>query len=125
MPRINSVEDLKKLKEQALDKIAVRLQGEDIDSLTQIYVGMDESGMQAGAKEVFHHIWSAVSGKPVVVLQTAKIGDFKEPAIKVVRPGQHAATVFEGVTIDKANEVISEFVEKGNPIEGMIAATHE
>ena len=125
MPKITSVEELRQLKEAAFEKIAARLQGEEIDRLVQIHVGMDDSGMAAGAKNIYNHLWNLALGKKIVVLQTAKIGDYKEPAVKVILPGKSEAFVFEEVTVDKANQIISEYVEKGTAIDGMIATTHE
>lgn len=113
MTKIRSVEDLNLVKQRALAKIAVRLQGENIDNLVQIYVGMDATGIEAGAKEIYYHLWNAALGKDVVVLQTAKIDNYQEPVVKVVLPQNQKMIVFEKVTLDKANELISDFVEKG------------
>ncbi len=125
MPKITSVADLKKVKDSALQKIAARLQGENIDKLTQIHVGMEDSGVAAGAKEIFNELWNLALNKDIVVMQTAKLGDFKEPAVKIILPGEASAVVFEGVTKDKAREIISEFVEKGNSLDGMIRTERE
>lgn len=125
MPKIASVEDLRKLREVAFEKIAARLQGEEIDNLVQVYVGMDDSGIEAGAKEVYNHLWNLALGKKIVVLQTAKIGELKEPAVKVVLPGKSEAAAFEEVNVDKANQIITEYVEKGTAVDGMVAIAHE
>lgn len=119
MPKITSVEDLRTLKEAALSKINARIQGEEIDRLVQIYVGMDESGIAAGAKEIFHEFFHSAANKPIVVMQSAKIEDFAEPAVKVVKPLDKTATVFEKVTKEKVNQIISEFIEQGKSIDGM------
>ncbi|HEX2986933.1 MAG TPA: (2Fe-2S) ferredoxin domain-containing protein, partial [Chloroflexota bacterium] len=51
MPKLNSLEELRRLKEQAQQEIKVRS-----DTGTRITVGMGTCGISAGAKEVMHAI---------------------------------------------------------------------
>ncbi len=120
MPKITSVDELRQLKETAQQKIAARLLGENIDHLVQIQVGMENSGILAGAKEVFHTLWELALNKNIVVLQTSRIETFKEPAIRIIFPESKEAVIFEGVTPEKAKEIFVEYVEKGNSLDGMI-----
>ena len=125
MPKITSAAELKQLKETAQQKIAARLLGENIDHLTQIQVGMDNSGIMAGAKEVFHTLWELALNKNIVVLQTSRIGTFKEPAIRILFPESRQAVIFEGVTVEKAKEIFDQYIEKGNPLDSMIRVEWE
>lgn len=125
MPKITSVAELRQLKEEAQQKIAARVLGENIDHLVQIQVGMENSGILAGAKEIYHLLWDLALNKKVVVIQTSRIETFKEPVIKIISPERKEAVIFEGVTPEKAREIFSEYVEKGNALDGMIQAKYE
>ena len=125
MPKITSVAELRQLKEEAQQKIAARVLGENIDHLVQIQVGMENSGILAGAKEIYHLLWDLALNKKVVVIQTSRIETFKEPVIKIISPDRKEAVIFEGVTPEKAREIFSEYVEKGNALDGMIQAKYE
>lgn len=124
MPRINSVQELVQLKEASLKKIQARMQGENIDELVQIYVGMEDTGIDSGAKELYHQIWELAQNKPVVVMQSSKLGDYKEPTVKVLNPMTKSATIFEEVTKEKAKDIL-EYIEQGNAVEGMITLKYE
>lgn len=125
MPKITSVAELRQLKEEAQQKIAARVLGENIDHLVQIQVGMENSGILAGAKEIYHLLWDLALNKKIVVIQTSRIETFKEPVIKIISPDRKEAVIFEGVTPEKAREIFSEYVEKGNALDGMIQAKYE
>lgn len=125
MPKITSVAELRQLKEEAQQKIAARVLGENIDHLVQIQVGMENSGILAGAKEIYHLLWDLALNKKVVVIQTSRIETFKEPVIKIISPERKETVIFEGVTPEKAREIFSEYVEKGNALDGMIQAKYE
>ncbi len=125
MPKINSVSELKQHKEAAQQKIAARLLGENIDHLVQIQVGMEKSGIFAGAKEIYHILWELALNKNIVVFQTDRIETFKEPAIRIISPDSKEAVIFEGVTPEKAKEIFFEYVEKGNSLDGMIRTEYE
>lgn len=125
MPKITSVAELRQLKEEAQQKIAARVLGENIDHLVQIQVGMENSGILAGAKEIYHLLWDLALNKKIVVIQTGRIETFKEPVIKIISPDRKEAVIFEGVTPEKAREIFSEYVEKGNALDGMIQTKYE
>lgn len=125
MPKITSVAELRQLKEEAQQKIAARVLGENIDHLVQIQVGMENSGILAGAKEIYHLLWDLALNKKIVVIQTGRIETFKEPVIKIISPERKETVIFEGVTPEKAREIFSEYVEKGNALDGMIQAKYE
>ena len=125
MPKITSVAELRQLKEEAQQKIAARVLGENIDHLVQIQVGMENSGILAGAKEIYHLLWDLALNKKIVVIQTSRIETFKEPVIKIISPERKETVIFEGVTPEKAREIFSEYVEKGNALDGMIQTKYE
>lgn len=120
MPRITSVEELKKYRESVREQVAVREQGEEFDDLVQIYVGMDDSGLEAGAKQIYHSLWEQARGTDTVVLQTAKIADYKEPVVKVFNPKNGSEVVFEGVTEEKAKQILTSYLEKGDLMDGIV-----
>ena len=54
---VKSKEDLIKLRESCRQLVKVRVQGEQIEDLTQITVFMGNSGFRSGAKEIMNHFF--------------------------------------------------------------------
>ena len=85
--KITSLEDLRKIKEDAQHKTEVRK-----NSDTQIIIGMGTCGIAAGARAVMTAVLEELAKRNltnVAVLQTGCIGMCqKEPLLDVVRPGR-------------------------------------
>ena len=52
MAKIKSLEELKKLREQAQNNVSLRVKGDNIEKMIQIRVAMATCGSAAGAREV-------------------------------------------------------------------------
>ena len=60
-----------------------------------------------------------------VVTQTGCMGYcYAEPTVEITLPGK-APVVFGGVDEAKARELVTEYVMKGEPVEGIIPVTYE
>lgn len=116
MPAVKSLEELKRLKEEALNK----RQAKTTSGEAQIVVGMGTCGIAAGARETMKAILDeieadAISG--VVVTQTGCIGLCEwEPIVEVIAGGNPKVT-YGKVTASKAREIVKEHVVGGKPVQ--------
>ncbi|SHJ43501.1 NAD(P)-dependent iron-only hydrogenase iron-sulfur protein [Geosporobacter subterraneus DSM 17957] len=113
---MKSLEELEKIREEALKKVDIRHDREG----TRIVVGMATCGISAGARPVLMALVEEVKKrnlKEVVVSQTGCIGVCRlEPIVEVYRPGHEKVTYVE-MTVDKAKRVLLEHIVNGNVID--------
>ncbi|HAA47145.1 MAG TPA: 2Fe-2S ferredoxin [Synergistaceae bacterium] len=118
MPKITSLEDLRKIKEQAKDLTSARSGGK-----TRIIVGMGTCGIAAGARDVMTAILAELDKrglKEVTVETTGCIGMCqKEPLVDVIRPGEPRIT-YGNVEPKDVARIVAEHLVNGNVVEDKV-----
>jgi len=115
MPAVKSLEDLKRLKEQALEKRQVRTNTGNI----QATVAMGTCGIAAGARETMKSILefiesNGVSG--VVVTQTGCIGKCDYEPIVEVTVGAEPQVTYGKINAERARKLMQSHVVGGSSI---------
>lgn len=109
---MKSLEELKKIREEAIEKIDLRVK----DSTTRIVVGMATCGISAGARPVLMTIIEEISKRKlneVTVTQTGCIGVCRlEPIVEIYRKGEEKVT-YVNMDPEKAKKVIVEHIVNG------------
>ncbi len=112
MPSIKSLEDLKKIREEALEKRKVKSAAGQV----QVIVGMGTCGIAAGARDAMKTILDTIQTENlegVVVTQTGCIGLCeKEPIVQVV-VGDQPKVTYGKVNPDVARQIMLEHVKNG------------
>lgn len=118
LPKITSLEDLRKVKEQARDLTSARSGGK-----TRIIVGMGTCGIAAGARDVMTAILAELEKrglKDVTVETTGCIGMCqKEPLVDIIRPGEPRIT-YGNVEPKDASRIVAEHLVNGNVVEDKV-----
>lgn len=113
--KVKTLEDLKKLREEALEKRRVKTAAGQI----QIVVGMGTVGIASGARETLKAILEYIekeSLSDVVVRQTGNIGlDSMEPVVQVII-GEAPKVTYAKVTPDAARRIMKEHVVGGQVV---------
>jgi len=113
--KVKTLEDLRKLREEALEKRRVKSASGEI----QIVVGMGTVGIAAGARETLKAILEYIEKNNlsgIIVRQTGNIGlDSYEPIVQVIT-GENAKTTYGKVTPDAARRIMKEHVQGGQPV---------
>lgn len=121
---MKSLEDLKRIREQAQAQIRLRTQ----ESNTKIIVGMGTCGIAAGARETLMAILDELAKRniqDVVVTQTGCVGLCEyEPLVNVVKPGQPKITYMK-VTPEKARQIIASHIVNDQIINEWVLSTEE
>ncbi len=112
MEKVKSLEDLKKLRQEALEKRSAKI----ISGQKEVIVGMGTVGIAAGARETLKAILDFIEKEgltDIVVRQTGNIGmDSFEPIVQVVIGDQPKIT-YGRVTPDAVRRIITEHVIAG------------
>lgn len=92
MSTVKSLDDLKKIREEALKKQQIK----ETSGKKEIIVGMGTVGIAAGARETLKAILDMIENdnlSDITVRQTGNIGlDSYEPIVQVVLPGEEKVT---------------------------------
>jgi NADP-reducing hydrogenase subunit HndB len=116
MPTVKSLDDLKKIREEALKKQQLK----QTSGKTEVIVGMGTVGIAAGARETLKAILDMIESdnlSDIIVRQTGNIGlDSFEPIVQVVLPGQEKVT-YGKVNPEMAKRIMKEHVLAGKIIE--------
>jgi len=118
LPKITSLEDLRKLKEQAGDLTSARSGGK-----TRVIVGMGTCGIAAGARDVMTAILAELDKrglKDVAVETTGCIGMCqKEPLVDIIRPGEPRVT-YGNVEPKDVSRIVVEHLVNGSVVQDKV-----
>jgi NADP-reducing hydrogenase subunit HndB len=114
MGKVKSLEDLKRVREEALQK----RQAKSISGQKEVIVGMGTVGIAAGARETLKAILDYIEQQgltDILVRQTGNIGlDSLEPIVQVVIGEQPK------ITYAKVNAAIAQQIMKQHVVEGAV-----
>ena len=112
MPTIKSLDDLKRIREEALKKQQLK----ETSGKTEMVVGMGTVGIAAGARETIKAILDMIESdnlSDIIVRQTGNIGlDSFEPIVQVILPGKDKVT-YAKVTPEIVRRIIKEHILGG------------
>ena len=112
---MKSLEDLKKMREEALKRVEMR----DSEKEYRVVVGMATCGIAAGARPVLNRLVEETAEKNYncTITQTGCIGMcIYEPIVEVYgKDGEHTTYVL--VDPDKASRILEEHIGKGQIVE--------
>jgi len=114
MPKLKSIEELQRIREQAQRDLRVRT-----ETGTKIIVGMGTCGIAAGARETMHAILEELSkqGIDAHVTTVGCIGMCsKEPLVDIEQAGNPRITYFN-VHPDMVPRIIDEHLLKGQVVQ--------
>lgn len=119
MPTVKSLDDLKRIREEALKKRDLV----DQSGSTEIIVGMGTPGIAAGARETMKSILEFIETHHltgILVRQTGNIGmDSHEPIVQVILPGKPKVT-YGKVTADRVGHILRMHVIEGNIVQDYV-----
>jgi NADP-reducing hydrogenase subunit HndB len=119
MATVKSLDDLKKLREQALQKREVK----KAEGHAQVIVGMGTCGIAAGARETMKAILDTIEKdglSGIIVTQSGCIGLCeKEPIVQVII-GDQPKIVYGKVSQDVARQIMNDHVVGGKVVDNHV-----
>jgi NADP-reducing hydrogenase subunit HndB len=112
---VKSLEDLKKIKEEALQKRQIR----NASARARITVAMGTCGIAGGARDTMTALLDAIEKDQiagVLVTQTGCIGLCEFEPIVDVQVGEEPKVTYGKVSPDRARAIVTEHVVGGKPI---------
>jgi len=127
MEKIKSLADLRKIREEAKEKLDLRVKGDNPEGLVQVKVAMATCGIASGAKPIMEFFVEELDkrGIAAVVTQTGCMGYcYAEPTVEVQLPGREPV-VYGFVDRKRADEIIEKYIKNGELVEGIIPVNYE
>ncbi len=119
MDKVKTLEDLKRLRQDALEKRKVKTTAGEI----QVIVGMGTVGIAAGARETLKSILDYIEQEnlsDIVVRQTGNLGmDSYEPIVQVVL-GENPKVTYGRVSSETARRIMKEHVVGGQIVKDYV-----
>lgn len=115
MPAIKSLEDLKRIREEALEKRRVKTASGEV----QVTVAMGTCGIAAGARDTMKAILNYIETNKisgVAVTQTGCIGMCEREPIVQVTIGEQPKVTYGKVTPEIVERIMKEHVQDGNAV---------
>ena len=119
MTTVKSLEDLKRIKEEALAKRDAKA----TSGKAQVIVGMGTCGIAAGARETMKAILEAIETdrlEGIVVTQTGCIGQCEWEPIVEVKVGEQPKVTYGKVTPERAQQIVREHVAGGQVVSKLV-----
>ncbi len=119
MPTVKTLEDLKRIREEALEKRNAK----STTGQAQVIVGMGTCGIAAGARDAMKAILDVIEKdnlSGILVTQTGCIGVCeKEPIVQVI-VGDQPKVVYGKVTTEVAARIVKEHIEGGRVVQSNV-----
>lgn len=127
MAKINSLEELRKLREKSKNATELREKGQNIDDLIQVKVSMATCGIASGARETLAGFMDETKKhglSNVVFTQTGCMGYcHSEPTVEVTRPGEEPV-VYGNVKGERIAEIVVKHIIGGALVDGIIPVAY-
>ncbi len=119
MPAVKSLEDLKRIKAESLEKRQIKTTGGQV----QVTVAMGTCGIAAGARDAMKAILDAIEAEQmqgIVVTQTGCIGKCEWEPIVQVTVGDQPKVTYGKVTPERARQILQEHVIGGQVVKNLV-----
>jgi NADP-reducing hydrogenase subunit HndB len=119
MPTVKSLDDLKKIKEQATQKRDIKT----ASGQAQVTVAMGTCGIAAGARETMKAVLDTIETdnlQGIIVTQTGCIGLCEWEPIVQVTIGEQPKVTYGKVTPERAQQILKEHVVGGQVVKNLV-----
>ncbi|MBL8101834.1 MAG: (2Fe-2S) ferredoxin domain-containing protein [Anaerolineales bacterium] len=119
MPAIKSLEELKRVREEALQKKKMKATPGNV----QVIVAMGTCGIAAGARDTMKSVLSFIESNSlsgVTVTQTGCIGMCEQEPIMQVVIGDQPKVVYGKVNAEVAEQIMKQHVQNGIPVKDYV-----
>ena len=119
MPAIKSLEELKRVREEALQKKQMKAAAGNV----QVIVAMGTCGIAAGARDTMKSVLNFIETNNlsgVSVTQTGCIGMCEQEPILEVVIGENPKVTYGKVNIEVAEQIMKQHVQNGTPVKDYV-----
>ena len=119
MPAIKSLEELKRVREEALQKKQMKAAAGNV----QVIVAMGTCGIAAGARDTMKSVLNFIETNNlsgVSVTQTGCIGMCEQEPILQIVIGENPKVTYGKVNVEVAEQIMKQYVQNGLPVKDYV-----
>ena len=119
MPAIKSLEELKRVREEALQKKQMKAAAGNV----QVIVAMGTCGIAAGARDTMKSVLNFIETNNlsgVSVTQTGCIGMCEQEPILQIVVGENPKVTYGKVNVEVAEQIMKQHVQNGLPVKDYV-----
>ena len=119
MPTIKSLEELKRVREEALQKKQMKAAAGNV----QVIVAMGTCGIAAGARDTMKSVLNFIETNNlsgVSVTQTGCIGMCEQEPILQIVVGENPKVTYGKVNVEVAEQIMKQHVQNGMPVKDYV-----
>ncbi|MTI47623.1 (2Fe-2S) ferredoxin domain-containing protein [Sporosalibacterium faouarense] len=121
--KVKSLDELKKIREESLEKVNLREKGDVKGDKVEILVGMSTCGISSGARETLTEFIEEIDKSKINNIKVVPVGCIgychSEPTVQVNIPGQKPI-LYGNVKKDKVHEIFEKHLQNGEVVENMV-----
>lgn len=121
--KIKSIDELKKIREEQIDKVNLREHGGSDKDQIEILIGMATCGISSGARETLNAFVDEISKEKLNNVKIVSVGCIgychSEPTVQINKRGEKPV-LYGNVKADKVHQIIKEHIMNGHPVEELI-----
>ncbi|SHJ74124.1 (2Fe-2S) ferredoxin domain-containing protein [Paramaledivibacter caminithermalis] len=121
--KVKSLEELKKIREESMDKVNLREHGEINEDKIEILVGMATCGISSGARETLNEFVEEIKKEKLNNVKVIPVGCIgychSEPTVQVNISGEKPV-LYGNVKGKRVHEIIEKHIKGGKPVENLI-----
>ena len=119
MPAIKSLEELKRVREEALQKKQMKAAAGNV----QVIIAMGTCGIAAGARDTMKSVLNFIETNNlsgVSVTQTGCIGMCEQEPILQIVVGENPKVTYGKVNVEVAEQIMKQHVQNGMPVKDYV-----
>lgn len=121
--KIKSIDELKKIREEHIEKVNLREYGEINGDRTEILIGMATCGISSGSRETLNTFVDEIANEKLDNVKVIPVGCIgychSEPTVQVNIPGQKPV-LYGNVKKDKVHQIVEQHIKGGQPVKNLI-----
>ena len=121
--KIKSLDELKKIRENSLDRVNLREHGVATGDKIEILVGMATCGISSGARETLNTFVDSIAKEKLDNVKVVPVGCIgychSEPTVQVNIPGKKPV-LYGNVKSNRVQEIIESHIKDGKPVDKLV-----
>lgn len=122
--KVKSLEELKKIRENSIEKVNLREHGETAEDRIEILVGMATCGISSGARETLNDLVEEISKEGLENVKVVPVGCIgychSEPTVQVNIAGKKPVLYGNVKGKKRVHEIIEKHIKGGQPVESLV-----
>ncbi|WP_105617703.1 (2Fe-2S) ferredoxin domain-containing protein [Vallitalea okinawensis] len=121
--KIKSLDELRKIKEESMEKVKLRQHGQGATEHIEVLIGMATCGISSGARETLNAFMKELGDENLDNVKVIPVGCIgychSEPTVQVNIPGE-TPVLYGNVKENKVHNIIEKHIKGGEPVKNMI-----